>query len=205
MRLEKPALHESGYRVADELDVGRALPAPSKRVQDAVLELARTPYFLPRWWAAARAAGAALGVESVDELLGAMIHPVPPPDDLDAVEWVFRVQLAGSLLLGHVDQGWAGSRRREVLFSLVDGVMDWTTDTAIVALRELALDEPAAVAEVEARFWQLFQEIPTPGHYWFGEVLASSYLRLPGGARDRREACEKWLAALDEGAGGGDK
>lgn len=190
------------YRGPEKRDVIQVLPAPEKDVRRAVDAIAGTPYLLPRWWAAARQAGPALGPSAVDELLGAMVHPPLTPVGMNPVDWVFQRQLAAAFLLAHVDDGWEGSRRREVLFSLVDGVMDWTTEVAIIALTELALDEPLARREIEARLWALREEVPTPGHGWFAETLAWCYLRLPGTPRDRRSELEQALEAIHgEGSG----
>ncbi|RMG16082.1 MAG: tetratricopeptide repeat protein [Planctomycetota bacterium] len=180
-------------------EVVQAVAPPSERVQRLVTAIATSPYYLPRWWDAAKSAGPGLGPRLAEELLGAMVHPpVPPPDDTDAVEWIFRHQCAAALLLAHVDEGWEGSRRREALLSLVDGVVDWTTDAAILALRELALDEPAALGEVSERFWTLLDELPSPGHTWYGETLAWSYLCLPGTPADRQATFRRFLSDLYE-------
>jgi hypothetical protein len=173
------------YHGSEKLEVRQALPPPGKRVRHAVGELVTEPWFLPSWWERARALGPTLA-SSVDEILGAMVHPPRPPETIDAVEWVFRHQVASAFLLAHLDSGWSGSRRRDALLSLVDGVMDWTTDAAILALRELALDEPAALDEVEDRFWTMRKEVPQPGHTWFLEMLGCSYVSLPGTPAHRR-------------------
>jgi hypothetical protein len=83
--------------------------------------------------------------------------------------------------------------------------MDWTTDAAILALRELALDAPEALPEVSERFWELLHEIPSPGHSWYGETLAWSYLRLPGTPADRQDTFRRFLASLYEDLGEGDE
>jgi tetratricopeptide (TPR) repeat protein len=188
------------YSGTDERpEVRQTLHAPPAEVGRVVSELAASPYFLPAWWSRARKEGPGLGPSRVDDVLGAMVHPPRPPAGMDAVEWVFKNQLAGAFLLAHVDAGWEGSRRREVLFSLVDGVMDWTTDAAILALRELALDEPELLDEVEGRFWTLRDEAPREGHPWFLVTLAWSYLRLPGTPADRRQAFEEDLESFRDG------
>lgn len=186
------------YRGPEKRDVGPALPPPGEGVARILASVVGTPYFLPRWWQLAREHGPELGPEGVDEILGAMIHPPLPPADLDvdAAEWVFRHQVAGAFLLAHVDGGWKDSRRRQVLFSLVDGTLDWTTDAAILALRELALDEPEALPEIEERFWTLKGEVPRPGHPWFAATLAWSYLRLPGSPADRVQQFEKLVQQI---------
>ncbi len=184
------------YFGPEKLDVRQIVAAPSAEVARAVTALATSHYFLSSWWSAAKKAGPELGVSRVDDILGAMVRPPRPPAEIDSVEWVFRHQVAGAFLLAHIDDGWRGSRRREVLFSLVDGVMDWTTDAAILALRELALDEPEALDEIEERFWTLRGEVPQPGGPWFLDTLGWSYLRLPGVPLDRRGAFEKDLQEL---------
>jgi hypothetical protein len=170
-------------------------------VQRVVVGIAASPYFLPSWWDEARGAGRELGPGCVEGILGAMVHPPGVPEDLDvdAAEWVFRNQLAGALLLAHVDSGWGGSRRREALLSLVDGVVDWTTQAAIIALRELALDEPAALDETDDRLWELRNEVPWSCDDRLADTLACSYLRLPGTRADRRQTFQDLLAEAEEG------
>lgn len=185
------------YRGPEKREVRQAIGPPATPVGDAVSALARSPYHLRGWWEAARLLGARLGPRAVEDLLSAMVHPPPvPPEGLDPVEWVYRNQLAAALALAHVDGGWEGSCRREALLSLVDGPLDWTTDAALIALRELALDEPATLPEIERRLWELKDEIPSPGHPWYAETLACAYLRLPGVPRDRRQAFQELLQAL---------
>ena len=84
----------------------------------------------------------------------------------------------------------------DALAELVDGTLDWTTDAAILALRELALDEPLALPEIEERFWTLKGEIPRPGHPWYATTLAWSYLRLPGCPADRAQAFEQLIQQI---------
>lgn len=186
------------YQGPEQREVTRAAARPGERVQRVVSAIATSTYFLPRWWDAARSAGPSLGPTLAEDLLGAMVHPppLPPGSALDPVEWIFRHQLAAALVLAHVDEGWERSRRREALLSLVDGAMDWTVDAAILALRELALDEPEVLPEVEQRLWELLREVPKPGHEWFAPTLCWSYLALPGSPRDRRLAMQHELEEL---------
>lgn len=176
------------------IDVHQAVGPPSELVQSYVTEIATSIYFLPRWWNAAKTVGQALGVAEITNLLGAMVHPPTEiTGDKHPADWVFSHQCAAALILAHVDTGWAGSKRREVLFSLVDGVVDWTTDAAIIALCEIAIDEPDALVEISERFWCLFKEIPTPGQDWYGETLTDAYNRLPGMPWDRLRSFQQRL------------
>lgn len=189
--------HELWRYVGEERETPvQAVPRPDATVLRAVEELAASPYYLPAWWRRAGALGRQLGVDAVVSLLGVMVHPSPPPEGLPGYLWIQRLQHAAALVCGHVDPGWSESTRRSVLLSLVNGPMDWTTDAAIVALTELALDEPAALPEVAEVFLQLLEEIPDEGHSWFGEALAQSFLRLPGRPPHERGRFSKLLDAL---------
>ena len=193
----RPVEHELWRYIGEGQETPvQAVPRPEAPVLRAIEELAASPYYLPAWWRRAGALGRALGGDAVVSLLGVMVYPSPPPAGLPGYLWIQRLQQAAALVLGHVDRGWSESTRRSALLSLVNGAMDWTTDAAIVALTELALDEPAALPEVAELFLQLLEEIPDEGHSWFGEALAQSFLRLPGRPPHERGRFSELLEAL---------
>ena len=193
----RPVEHELWRYIGEAQETPvQAVPRPDAAVLRAVEELAASPYYLPALWRRAGALGRELGDDAVVSLLGVMVHPSLPPEGLPGYLWIQRLQHAATLVLGHVDSGWSESTRRSVLLSLVNGAMDWSTDAAIVALTELALDEPAALPEVAELFLQLLEEIPDEGHSWFGEALAQSFLRLPGRPPHERGRFSELLEAL---------
>jgi tetratricopeptide (TPR) repeat protein len=172
----------------------QAVPPPGERVLGAVEELARRPSHPWRMWKEAEAPARELGRDAAEELMGAMVHPRPAPKGIPTWDWVCRLQIAAALIIGRLDPGWERTRSRDVLLDLLDGPIDWTTDAAVLALREKALDEPAAVGEVAQRYEALAERIPRGGYWSTRGRLALSYLRLPGRAGEKRERFRKIAA-----------
>jgi tetratricopeptide (TPR) repeat protein len=177
---------------------GQVVGPGEPRVREGVEAIARTGYFLPRWWREARELARELGEAAVPSLLGVMVHPGVPPEGIPGYVWIQRLQLVSALTLAQIDSGWTDSRRRSLLLSLVNGVMDWTMDAAIVALTEVALDEPAALPEVAELFITLLDDLPDQGHRWYAEALGQSFLRLPARPPHERELFEDLLGSLEQ-------
>jgi hypothetical protein len=53
--------------------------------------------------------------------------------------WIWSVQVAAAFVIAQLEADWEGSFRKEALFSLVNGPMDWTVNAAIIALTVLVL------------------------------------------------------------------
>ncbi|UJR84633.1 tetratricopeptide repeat protein [Sandaracinus amylolyticus] len=149
----------------------------------------------------------ALGTPDLDgiepsELIAAMIHPTAPASWSDVVPWVFDRQVVAALMLGAQDRHrpWLASRRRESLRALVLGPADWTRAAALVALREVLLDEPDALEDARGWCERLLESQPDHGHVAWAEALRSLLLvpgmpardvarivGLPGDDQDERE------------------
>jgi len=184
------------YDASGELP-GQVVGPGDPEVRQRVEAIAGAGYFLPRWWRQAGELGRELGEPAVPSLLGSMVHPGPPPEGMPGYVWIQRLQLAAALTLAQIDSGWTGSRRRSLLLSLANGVMDWTVDAAVVALTEVALDEPASLPEIAELFVTLLHDIPDQGHQWYAEALGQSFLRLPGRPPHERQLFVDLLASLE--------
>lgn len=171
----------------------QALPPPSASVANAVRDLANTPFYLPRWLSHAAEIGPALGPERAEELCAAMIHPSPTPAEVEPWDWLQQTQLASALLLSRVDTGWDHSERKRCLVSIVRGPLDWAIDAAVVALVELALDEPQFLPEIRTELEQLWVAKPTSGHVCWAEAFACAYPRLPSVSKHWVAQCDQWL------------
>jgi tetratricopeptide (TPR) repeat protein len=136
------------WRFDGALDPVPDVAEPAREVAEAVAALAELPYQQEAWHIAARATAASLDASSIESLLATMVHPPPRPDDVDAPQWLFRVQVASALTLGWIDHGWVGSRRRRVLLSLLHGPVDWTTTAAILALADVARADPSLLGPI---------------------------------------------------------
>jgi tetratricopeptide (TPR) repeat protein len=129
--------------VSDLREIARpALGKPRQEVASAVSDLATEPYSLSAWAERARTIGRELGPNAAVDLLATTVHPPPARGGAAAAAWIFGVQVAAALCLSGVDRGWAGSMRERSLLSLWLGPIDWTTTAALIALTEIAVNEP---------------------------------------------------------------
>lgn len=164
----------------DGHDASPALPPPSAAMAAQVASIASRRYHVIEWTRLAQQAAPSLGVGAIEGLIGAMVHPIEGPAIMPPWDWTFRCQIAAALLLAFVDGGWGESGRRRALRSLALGPTDWTTTAAIVAMTQLAHEEPAARDEIDAIFAQLASSKVTPiVHMCVHAPLAHCRLQLP--------------------------
>jgi len=132
-----------------------AVGAPSDSAVERIRRLAH-----PAWPHPPAAYDAAVGLATVtlDDLLGLLAYPPPPPAtelgrtlaEHDPTLWTRSVQVwtCLGLLHHHTDEPWPESTRRRVLLDLVWGVEDWTTEAALFALVTAAWVDPSVRTEV---------------------------------------------------------
>ncbi|MCB9680063.1 MAG: hypothetical protein H6733_01200 [Alphaproteobacteria bacterium] len=122
------------------------------RLRDVIAGLARTPCWMPRWARVAPALRRGIGPLGGAELLAIVRRPPPAPDDLAKLPpavWAQRVRVAAALLAAHLDVApWADSQRRIVLLELFGDPDPGAAEAAVLALAQVALDEPEATDEV---------------------------------------------------------
>ncbi|MBN1313114.1 MAG: tetratricopeptide repeat protein, partial [Anaerolineae bacterium] len=156
-----------------------AVNPPAASVSRSVAELANQPYELDKWNTAAKRTAKQLGTEKLDDLLGVMVHPPEPQGGIPIWYWIYRVQVAAALVIAHLDDGWDGSLRKEVLTSLALGPMDWTVDAALVALLVIAKENPDSVHDIIAIYKELLDNPPQPGAILYLGALIHCGLQLP--------------------------
>lgn len=151
---------------------------PRAEIAEAIAEIAAQPYNLNIWVQNAREISSAWGKEHLDSLLGIMVHPPQNPPEIPLWTWLHRLQVASALAIAYLDTGWQNSLRKQVLFDLARGPMDWTNEAAIIALMQLALEMEEAAIDIILLFQELLKKIPTSGHcpYLYGLVCCSLYL-----------------------------
>jgi tetratricopeptide (TPR) repeat protein len=156
-----------------------AVPPPDPAIADAVAQLAKQSYHRTAWWRQAGRIAAEFGPGHIPDLLATMVHP----PQLDAMKrpwgWVYRVQVAAALILAQVESDWIASARRQALFSLLWGPMDWTVDAAIIALAALASEEEQTADEILDWFREARATLPTGGASCYLRPLLWSMLGLP--------------------------
>jgi tetratricopeptide (TPR) repeat protein len=168
-----------------------AVPEPPAEVTAAVAEIARGPFDRPVWLKEAGELVRRLKPR-VEDLLGVFAYPPELPANVYAPIWVQRAQVVAALALANYDPEvpWASSRRKQVLFDLACGPMDWTVDAAIIALTALAQTEPGISGELTELFLDLIKHQPRPGHVCYLHPVVYCFQQLPGLAKEYRE----WLA-----------
>ena len=115
----------------------------------------------------------------MDDLLGVMVHPPLSPDSFTPWDWIQCIQFAATLAVTGLDAGWAGSLRRKVLVSLVNGPMDWSVTAAIVALTHLAAMDPEIAAEALDVFHARLRNMPDQGYTCYAVPLVLAMLEQP--------------------------
>lgn len=133
------------------------LPPPSDTAVERISQLAH-----PRWPhpPAAYDMAVSLATLSLDDLLGLLVHPPPPPSTeigqllatMDPTLWVRCVQTWACLGILHhrTDEPWPESTRRRTLLELVWGVEDWITEAALFAIVTAAWTDPSVREEAAA-------------------------------------------------------
>lgn len=181
-------------------DARAALPAPAPDLQERIAQLAQAPYRPAADWAAASHVALAFGPESGQDrsldVLACMVHPPALPSGVPALAWVPRVQLTAAQVLAQIDEGWEGSRRRELLLSVLFGPSDWATSAAIKAIAWIGCSEPAHALEIHRCFERLEAHRPDNGYCCWLADLYESWRQLPLLFDREREALQQKLADL---------
>ena len=156
------------------------LPPPPDDIVQAIAAIAGSGYHLSTWAESAARLGGSLGADRVDDLLGVMVHPPMAPDSMTPWDWIQRIQFAATLAVTGLDEGWAGSLRRKVLISLVNGPLDWSVTSAIVALAHLAATDPVIATEALEVFRTRYRNLPDRGYTCYAVPLVLAMLEQPG-------------------------
>mgnify|MGYP001244610871 CR=1 FL=1 len=187
------------------------VPPPNESISDAVSTIARTGFHLPEWKAAARDTAQTLGgsANMVRSLAALMVNPPPKPEGFTEWDWIFAVQVAAALVIAQSSREWdhpvekrglfgrssTPAPRKAALYALLNGAMDWTTTAAILALTEIALDEPEHDKEIARWFWRRYTIRPQQGAIPYYDALALCGLRLKSISRAERASYQRMIAA----------
>ncbi len=156
-----------------------AVLPPSEQVSSGIAQIAATPYDIQKWSEQGRQLVTDLKLKKVDDLLAVMVHPPQRPPETSVWQWIHLVQFAAALSIARFDAGWDNSVRRKALVSLLRGPMDWTTEAAIVAVTQLALDEKERLADVASLLLDVAKNMPKPGAVPYFGALRVCVAMLP--------------------------
>jgi hypothetical protein len=175
-----------------------AVPEPPPEVATAVAEIARSPFDRPAWLAAGGELVRRLQ-PNVEELLGVMAHPPVLPSGVYAPIWIQRLQVAAALALANHEAHtpWPDSRRKQVLFDLACGPMDWTVDAAVIALTAVAQNNPGTCRDAVELFLGLLNQQPRPGHVCYEHAVVHCFQQLPGLAKELRDSLAAYQRQME--------
>jgi tetratricopeptide (TPR) repeat protein len=174
-----------------------AVPRPPEALAQAIGELAQTPYNRRRWLDGARPIVSRLH-PTVENVLGVLAFPPPTPQDRQAPDWIYQIDIAAALVLATIDETpWIGSVRRTALLDLAMGPMDWSVDAAVVALATLAESDPDIVPEVAATLDILLKNQPGPGYVCYEAAVVYCSQLLMGLPESLRALVAEHRRALE--------
>ena len=180
-----------------------ALPRPDPQVVREVKHVASEPFNFELWAPKAKEVARNLGPGALQSLMASLVFPPKPPgSDWRVLNWVQRAQVATTLVLAHLDEGWNGSLRQKVLYSLLYGPTDWTTSAAIIVLGYLARQDATIRAEVLQAFAWLETQIPKQGFTCWEYPLANVWLAMPGLDPATTKRLEDWIERIHDGKTG---
>ncbi len=151
---------------------------PQDTVCQPISRLAQLPYNRQKWVDQARQVAEALGAHHARDLVAIMVHPPQRPSSFTTWNWLHHVQVAAGYVIGSLDQGWDSSIRKQYLFSLARGPMDWTVEAALLPLSYIAETETATTHDIAALYLELLQGLPRPGGVPYEHALLWSITRI---------------------------
>jgi tetratricopeptide (TPR) repeat protein len=176
-----------------------AVAEPSVEIAETIRDFAFTPYRLDAWLGRARQLASQLTREDLPSLLGVMVHPPDLPRGVPGWLWVQHVQIAAALTIAWLEEAepWRESLRRQVLFDLAHGPMDWTVSAAIIALMGIAQVDAEQQEDTWRLFLELLGQLPEEGYVCHLHPLLCCALYLPVGSPQIREELLKWKEILE--------
>jgi hypothetical protein len=170
-------------------------PPPSPDILAKLSAIAETDYRLSSYIESA----SELTIPA-EQLVAAAFHaPAPRLTHISPAEWIFRFQVAALLALASSERAWHGSARRQSLYDIASGHVDWLSAAAMIALGVVAVSQSDATSEIESWFAKWLLASPSDAPYGYEPYLIASWMRLPhlGGEtesllwRRRRAACSR--------------
>jgi tetratricopeptide (TPR) repeat protein len=175
-----------------------AVPEPLAEIAAAVAGIASEEFDRSRWFVAAGELVQRIRPRAED-LLGVMAHPPDPPKGAPAALWIQRIQVAAALALANLDPDvpWPQSRRKQILFDLLLGPMDWIVDASVIALTALAQTEPTIVGDVSPLFLELLHDQPRPGYVCYVPPVVYCFQQLPNLPQDLKVSLAEYQRQME--------
>jgi hypothetical protein len=174
-------------------DAVPAVSAPSNEVMQQIAAIADNENHPQKW-----KAKASQFADKEMEVAATMVNvPLSGNAEENPVYWVYKVQQVAAWILGNIDKGWQGSKRRELLLAIAHNPIDWSINAVLPVLEDIYNQEISSREEIIATFKKLEQRMPKgDGYVCYRHALYSCWSRLPEiSLDDRKHAWKKKMAA----------
>lgn len=145
-----------------------------------IVLLAEMPYLQRKWSLLAEEFASDIGVSSLPSLLASMASPPVLETSLELWNAWFRAQVATAFIASYVgSDAWATSKRRELLYEVLDGPADWANTAVIVALVDVARRDENAREDIVSKLVEtarrpcsppIFQHVVQPAAWALDEL-----------------------------------
>lgn len=156
---------------------------PESELHDApIVLLAGLPYLQRNWSFVAEEFAKDIAISALPSLLANMASPPTTLFENGLPLWDawFRAQVATAFIASYVgDEPWAQSKRRELLYEVLDGPADWANTAVIVALVDVARRDENAREDIIRKLFEtarrpvcppIFQHIVQPAAWALDEL-----------------------------------
>jgi hypothetical protein len=133
-------------------------------------------------WERARRRSKDFTVDQIPKLLALMVHPPAIEGEFDSSTWLRRVQLAAAQLATCVEMNQEVSVADSRVADIILGPLDWSIDSALVALAQRARQESELSGSVCGLAKALLARVPAKGTWTCRDVAVSVMSHLATGA-----------------------
>ena len=147
-----------------------AVPEPAKGQMQDCAEIVSKSKDCFESWDFAKERSPLFGVDQVDFFLAVMVFPPANPSEFEATEWVRRIQLTAAQLAVNIEKLNGVTIADSRVADMTNGPLDWTIDSAMVALAQRVTEECELVGEVREIVKRVAARVPADGTWSCGAV-----------------------------------
>ena len=154
-----------------------AVPNPDAKFKTLCTRIVTASSDCAHSWKLAKASAKFLSAENIDAILSVMVHPPAVESGFTSSEWVRQIQLAAAQMASCVEQGAQIPLAESKVADLTRGPMDWTVDSAMVAVAQRAKEEVSLNEEACDLVQSVLLRVPDKGT-WSCRDVGKSVLRF---------------------------
>lgn len=147
-------------------------------------------------WQRAKERSPDFTVDQVESLLAVMVFPSPVETGFESTEWVRRNQLAAAQLATNVEKLNGVRIADSKVVDIINGPLDWSTDSAMVALAQRVSEEFELIDEVRSIVHRTSARVPAGGT-WSCSAVAKGVLKFLDIAARQSETAQQSESATE--------